>query len=65
MGENYWGYTAELYLLDFIWIKGADKTYCSGASKFIGEVLKFYSENSNSWIKNYEWFDIQNQSYKY
>ena len=65
VGENYWGYTAELYLSASIWIKGTDKTYGSGASKFIGEALKFYSENSNSLIKNYERFGIQNQSYKY
>lgn len=40
-GENYWDYTAELYLSDSIWIKVTDKTYGSGASKFIGEALKF------------------------
>ena len=47
-GENHWGYTAELYLSDSIWIKVTDKKYGSGASKFIGEALKIYSENSNS-----------------
>ncbi len=26
-GENHWGYTAELYLSDYIWIKVADKKY--------------------------------------
>jgi hypothetical protein len=45
-GENHWGYTAELYLSDSIWIKVADKQYGNGASKFIGEALKFYSENN-------------------
>ena len=44
-GENYWGYTAELYLLNSTWIKVTDKKYGDGASKFIGEALKFYSEN--------------------
>ena len=43
-GENYWGYTAELYLSDSNWINVMDKKYGTGASKFIGEALKFYSE---------------------
>ncbi len=47
-GETHWGYTAELYLSNSTWIKAIDKQYGSGASKFIGEALKFYSENSNS-----------------
>jgi uncharacterized protein YneF (UPF0154 family) len=47
-GENHWGYTAELYLSDPIMIKAGDKNYGSGASKFIREALKIYSENSNS-----------------
>jgi len=41
------GYTAELYLLDSIYIKVIDKKYGSGESKFIREALNFYSENSN------------------
>ena len=45
-GENYWGYTAEQYLSDSIYIKVADKNYGTGASKFIGEALKFYAENN-------------------
>lgn len=45
-GENYCGYTAELYLSDSIWIKVADKKYGNGASTFIGKALKFYSENN-------------------
>ncbi|KIN81932.1 MerR family transcriptional regulator [Clostridium botulinum] len=47
-GENHWGYMAELYLSDSILKKVTDKKYDSGASKFIGEALKFYSENSKS-----------------
>ncbi|MGN9163131.1 MerR family transcriptional regulator [Clostridium sulfidigenes] len=47
-GENHWGYTAELYLSNSTWIKAIDKQYGSGASKFMGEALKFYSENSKS-----------------
>jgi len=45
-GENYLGYTAELYLSDSIWAKAADKNYGNGASKFIGEALKYYSEKN-------------------
>lgn len=45
-GENHWGYTAELYLSNPMYIKVADKKYGTGASKFIGEALKFYSENN-------------------
>lgn len=45
-GENYLGYTADLYLSNDIYIKVTDKKYGNGASKFIGEALKFYSENS-------------------
>jgi DNA-binding transcriptional MerR regulator len=45
-GENHWGHTAELYLSNSTWIKSIDKQYGSGASKFIGEALKFYSENN-------------------
>ena len=47
-GENYWEYTAELYLSNDIYINVIDKKYGNGASKFIGEALKFYSENSKS-----------------
>ncbi|OOM80204.1 MerR family transcriptional regulator [Clostridium sp. BL-8] len=45
-GENNLGYTAELYLSDATYIKVTDKKYGSGAAKFIGEALKFYSENN-------------------
>ena len=42
-GENYWGYTAGLYLENDIWIKAIDKKYGAGASKFIGEALLQFS----------------------
>ncbi len=45
-GENHWGYTAELYLSNPTYIKVMDKKYGSGASKFMGEALKFYAENN-------------------
>lgn len=48
VGENYLGYKAETYLSNDIYIKVIDKKYGNGSSKFIGEALKFYSENSNS-----------------
>ncbi|OSB15027.1 MerR family transcriptional regulator [Clostridium botulinum] len=48
VGENYWNYQAEQYLSDSILQEVTDKKYGSGSSKFIGEALKFYSENSNS-----------------
>lgn len=46
VGDNYWGYTAENYLSDSIWSKATDKKYGTGVSKFIGEALRFYSENN-------------------
>ncbi len=46
IGENYWGYTADLYLSNDTCIKGVDEKYGKGASEFIGKALKFYSENS-------------------
>jgi DNA-binding transcriptional MerR regulator len=45
-GDNHLGYMAELYLSNTDFIKATDKTYGIGASKFIGEALKFYTENS-------------------
>ena len=45
-GKDYWSYTAELYLSNETYLKVIDKKYGNGASKFIGEALKFYSENS-------------------
>lgn len=46
VGENYWSYEAEQYLSEPILIKVMDKKYGDGASRFIGEVLKFYTENN-------------------
>lgn len=46
VGENYWSYQAEQYLSELILIKALDKKYGSGASKFIGEALKFYAKNN-------------------
>ena len=46
VGDNYWGYTAELYLSNPTYIKVMDKKYGTGGSKFIGEALKYYSENN-------------------
>ncbi|MCI1996960.1 MerR family transcriptional regulator [Clostridium luticellarii] len=44
-GENYFGYMADFYLSRPEFIKATDKRYGSGASKFIGKALKFYSKN--------------------
>ncbi len=46
MGENYWGFMADFYLSKPEFIKIYDKKYGNGATKFIGEALKFYSENN-------------------
>lgn len=46
VGDNYWGYKADFYLSKPEYIKIIDEKYGSGASKFIGEALKFYSENN-------------------
>jgi hypothetical protein len=46
VGENYWSYQAEQYLLESAYKKALDKKYGDGASKFIGEALKFYAENN-------------------
>lgn len=46
VGENYCSYKAEQYLSEPILIKVTDKNYGDGASKFIGEALKFYAENN-------------------
>lgn len=45
VGENYWGYQAEKYLSESLSKKVMDKNYGDGSSKFIGEALKFYTEN--------------------
>ncbi|MPN01110.1 HTH-type transcriptional activator mta [bioreactor metagenome] len=46
MGENYWGLMAEFYLTKPEFITINDKKHGKGASKLIGEALKFYSENN-------------------
>ncbi|MBZ9637738.1 MerR family transcriptional regulator [Clostridium sp. FP1] len=46
MGDNYWGLMSELYLSNPMYTKVNDKKYGNGASKFIGEALKFYCENN-------------------
>jgi len=45
MGNNYWGYMAGLYLSKPEFIKAIDKKYGNGASVFMGEAFKFYSES--------------------
>jgi Predicted transcriptional regulators len=45
-GENYWGLMADLYLTKPEYAKINDKRYGKGASRFIGEALRFYSENN-------------------
>ncbi|WP_204600377.1 MerR family transcriptional regulator [Clostridium pascui] len=45
-GDNYWEYMADFYLSRPAYIEVIDKKYGSGASKFIGEALKFYSGNN-------------------
>ncbi|ERI93357.1 transcriptional regulator, MerR family [Clostridiales bacterium oral taxon 876 str. F0540] len=46
VGENYWSYQAQQYLSETIIAKAIDKKYGTGASKFIGEALKFYLETN-------------------
>ena len=46
MGENYWGFMADFYLTKPEFIKINDKKYGEGASRFMGEALKFYSKNN-------------------
>lgn len=45
IAENHWSYMAELHLSNPMCIEVYDKKYGNGASKFMGEALKFYSEN--------------------
>ncbi|MPM82045.1 hypothetical protein SDC9_129103 [bioreactor metagenome] len=47
IGENYWSYQSEQYCSDSNLIKVMDDKYGSGASKFIGEALKFYVESND------------------
>ena len=46
MGENYWGMIAEMYLTKPVFKKVYDEKHGKGSAKFIGEALKFYSENA-------------------
>jgi hypothetical protein len=43
VGDNYWGYTADLYLSNVTFQNAADKKYGDGAARFIGETLKCYA----------------------
>jgi DNA-binding transcriptional MerR regulator len=45
-GENYWGSLADIHLTDSKTIEIMDEKYGKGACKFIGEALKFYSDNN-------------------
>jgi DNA-binding transcriptional MerR regulator len=45
MGEHHWGMMADLYLTKPEYIKINDKKYGKGTSKFLGEALKFFTEN--------------------
>ena len=42
MGDDYWYYMVQIYLVFPEWIEEVDKKYGNGASKFIGEALKNY-----------------------
>jgi len=46
VGDNYWGYMADIYLSNLTFIKVTDEKYGNGASKFISEALNYYSENN-------------------
>lgn len=46
MGENYWGMMADMYLTKPMFTKVYDEKYGKGATKFIGEALRLYSENT-------------------
>lgn len=45
MGENYWRMMADQYLTKPEYTKINDKKYGKGATKFMGQALKFYSEH--------------------
>lgn len=45
-GDDYWYSMVQIYLVFPKWIEEVDNKYGNGASKFIGEALKFYSENN-------------------
>jgi hypothetical protein len=44
MGEGYWGLMADLYLTKPSFLKVHDKKYGDGATRFLGEALKAYSD---------------------
>lgn len=46
MGENYWGLMADLYLTKPEYTIVNDKKYGKGATKYMAEAFKFYSENT-------------------
>ncbi|WP_097005929.1 MerR family transcriptional regulator [Lacrimispora amygdalina] len=43
VGENYWGYTADLYRSNSAFQIAADKKYGDGAARFIGAALNYYA----------------------
>lgn len=45
VGDNYWSYIAYKYTSDPVLIKSFDNKYGCGSSKFIGEAIKFHTEN--------------------
>jgi DNA-binding transcriptional MerR regulator len=45
VGDNYWGYTADLYLSNTAYKNATDKKYGDGAARFIGEAFKYYSDH--------------------
>ncbi len=45
LGENYWNVLIDGYLHNPELIKGMDKRYGTGASRFMGEALQYYMDN--------------------
>lgn len=45
LGENYWNVLIDGYLHNPTLIKGMDKRYGTGASRFMGEALQYYMDN--------------------
>ena len=45
VGDNYWGYMADVYLSNSAFQIATDKNYGDGAAAFIGEALKYYVEH--------------------
>lgn len=44
MGENHWGYMAEQYLTNPMYVRVTDQKYGQGASEFIGKALRAFLE---------------------